>query len=879
MKCLSHLIAVATLTLLSSPSHALNPTVLRLTPPVPRPNNAALFGYALAGSEKYLVVGEQLESRLVESSGAVHVYDPRTLRLLRTLKAPTPEFGAEFGVALSLFGDRLLVGAPGENGRRGAAYLFDLRNGRLINTFRIDAPAAGDQFGAAVALFDNVVSIGAPDRGAGRGAVQMLLLDSAGGIQDAVTHIPGDTVAGDGFGSSLATNGSLLVAGAPRHNGGRGAVYAYDVMSSAFMTKYSANVATANEYYGSSVALRGRRMLVGATGANSQRGRVEWRDVVSQTYLGSATAAGLPASANFGASVTLLDGTAVVGAPLNQRAYLVDLFSGEVTGELMASDAQSGDRAGFAVAVVGDSVVLGAILSNSVGPVNGAVYVYRGVADQLGATSITGKNSFVPGVAGANYSRFTEMAISTGNDLAFKASTTGSVRSDGLWTRFNTNQSLRKSWLKNESRSDILSNPISNSSTGLIFNNPAYSVWSGPLRGPGVTRLTNRALMIHRSGSLTSSPLFRVGAAHPSFAGATLKSFSDYAQTYAVGFPDVAVNYQLAAGGAVTTANDTGIVVVTHLGETIDNTSMKEGGAGPGGRIYGQFSPQVSYGQTSVSFIAYSLRLGVIAQSAVVQTASGNNLLALETADFVSGVLDRGARTLVAVTTGRPTISGIVRAILSPSRDRTQPSEGVWSTEVGGAVALNRTQVPGLASGVKWNRFLGFFPAGDDGIVIHATVNGPGISSRNDVVVMLRQGDSTWLKLMQEGDAVGDTAGSKVGVIRRVEVEPVDGNYSILASFTGSAATNLGWFKGWTGAGNRSSFKYLRRPALTLRKGALMRGSTGGVTTIKSFTQPLAVLPGGAGGTGHAQTVTIGGNHVMAIEFANRAVEIFTGKF
>jgi hypothetical protein len=339
------------------------------------------------------------------------------------------------------------------------------------------------------------------------------------------------------------------------------------------------------------------------------------------------------------------------------------------------------------------------------------------------------------------------------------------------------------------------------------------------------------------------------------------------------------VNYQLQIGGAVTTANDTGIVVMDDSGGAIDNLNMKEGGAGPDGRIYGQFLPQVGYGRTSVYFIAYSLRLGVIAQTAIVQTPAGGNLVAFETGDAAPGVLDRGARTLVGVTAGRPTQEGIVRAILSPTRDRTQPTEGVWSTEVGGAVALTRTQVPTLEDGVKWKRFLGFFPAGDNGIIVQGTVSGPGVSARNDGVLMLRQGDGSWLKVMREGDSVGDGSGSKIGVIRRVEVEPVDGNYSIIASLTGSKANNLGWFKGWAEAGNRTDFKYLRRPALMLRKGVLVRGSTGDVTTIKSFIQPLAVLPGGAGGTGHAQTVAPGGNHVMVIEFANRAVEVFTGRF
>ncbi|MCB1208086.1 MAG: FG-GAP repeat protein [Verrucomicrobiales bacterium] len=879
MKLLFRFYIVASLLAISVPCLALNPEVVKLTPPTRLTSSVGFYGYAMAGSEKYLVVGETLQGHVAAFSGAVHVYDARTLRLLRTLKAPTPETNAEFGAALALFGDRLLVGAPGASFGKGAVYHFDLRKGRLINTLGLETPVAGDRYGSAVVIADNVVAIGAPGHSSNRGAVQFLLMDAAGTIGDGLTQIPGDTLAGDRFGSSLATNGSLIVAGAPDHNGARGAVYAYDAKNAAFVIKFSASAPAVNELFGSSVALRGQRLLVGAPGANSGRGRVEWRDVVTQVTLGTATVSGLPLDASFGGSVALLDGTAVVGASRNERCYLVDLFTGDVWDELVAADSQSNDRAGFAVAVAGSVVAVGAIREDDVGPDAGAVYVYRNVADRLGATSVTGRNHFVPGVSGAKFSRFTDMAISVGNDLAFKASITGSTVGDGVWTRFNTDQTLRRSWRRGESRTDLLGNPISNSSTGLIFNQPSFSVWSGPLRGAGVTRLNNRALMIHRTGATSSSPLLRIGETQPALGGATLKNFSDYAQTHNVAFHEVAVNYQLTPGGAITTANDTGVVVLNEVGGTIDSTTMREGGAGPDGRIYGQFLPQVGYGRTSVYFIAYSLRLGVIAQTAMLQTPAGGNLLAFETGDAAPGVLDRGARTLLGVTAGRPIVEGIVRATLTPTRDRTQPTEGIWSTEVGGAVALNRTQVPTLATDVKWNRFLGFFPASENGIILHATVSGPGINSRNDGVVMLRQSNGTWVKLMQEGDSAGDASGARIGVIRRVEVHPEDGSYAILASLTGSAASNLGWFKGWAIAGDATTLKPLRRPTLTLRKGSLVQGSTGGVTTIKSFLQPLAVLPGGAGGTGHAQTVAPGGNQVMAIEFANRAVEMFTGKF
>src|SRR5262245_45711754 len=76
--------------------------------------------------------------------------------LLRTLGNPAAFGGDQFGGAVAVAGNLVVVGAPfddpGGVPDAGAAYVFNLDTGALVATLNNPAPAPGDKFGWSVTL-------------------------------------------------------------------------------------------------------------------------------------------------------------------------------------------------------------------------------------------------------------------------------------------------------------------------------------------------------------------------------------------------------------------------------------------------------------------------------------------------------------------------------------------------------------------------------------------------------------------------------------------------------------------------------------------------------------------------------------------------------
>ena len=103
-------------------------------------------------------------------SGAAYLFDAGSGKLLHTFLNPTPAALDFFGSSVAISGDKVLIGAQGDDAGAkdsGAAYLFDAATGKLLHTFLNPTPATYDQFGTSVAISGDKVLIGAPNEDAG----------------------------------------------------------------------------------------------------------------------------------------------------------------------------------------------------------------------------------------------------------------------------------------------------------------------------------------------------------------------------------------------------------------------------------------------------------------------------------------------------------------------------------------------------------------------------------------------------------------------------------------------------------------------------------------------------------------------------------------
>jgi len=182
------------------------------------------FGVSVAIADDRLVVGADGRRDGPPDAGAVVVYR-RTddalarWRLDRVIRAPDGGAGDAFGAAVALDGDRLVVGGPDHDDRRGAVWLIRL-DAPDTPPRRLEIPdlAPGDQVGECVAIAGDLVVIGAPranrDGCLDRGRVWCVRLDAASDRHAIHELEPPVAMTGLRFGTSIAIGPSIAV-GAP----------------------------------------------------------------------------------------------------------------------------------------------------------------------------------------------------------------------------------------------------------------------------------------------------------------------------------------------------------------------------------------------------------------------------------------------------------------------------------------------------------------------------------------------------------------------------------------------------------------------------------------------------------------------------------------
>jgi uncharacterized protein (TIGR03437 family) len=196
----------------------------------------------------------------------------------------------EFGYALALTGDTLVVGAHydtiGTNAVQGSAYVFT-RNATgwaFQQKLAANDGAPGDLFGSAVALNIDTVVVGAPNHAVGgnlrQGSAYVFTRTGT-----AWTQWPkltaSDGAVDDFFGAAVALSGDTLVVGARGDNIGtntdQGSAYVYTRIGNWFeQQKLTAGDGAPSDLFGTAVALSGDTIVVGAgsdnIGANNNQG-------------------------------------------------------------------------------------------------------------------------------------------------------------------------------------------------------------------------------------------------------------------------------------------------------------------------------------------------------------------------------------------------------------------------------------------------------------------------------------------------------------------------------------------------------------------------------------------------------------------------------
>jgi hypothetical protein len=381
------------------------------------------FGYGLALDGNFALIGAPGVDGEGTDRGAAYLFlktqgGADAWGQVKELVAGDAGNADYFGVSVDISGDYAVVGAVGENGtgtNQGAAYVFYRNQGGADNWGQVMKLTAADRadsdsFGYAVAIDGDTIVVGANlEDGAGtdRGAAYVFLKDEGGADNwgQVIKLVSGDPVDVGEFGTAVAIDGDLVLVGAPGENGAgttRGTAYLFSRDQGGAgawgqVKKIAPSVPTDGSWFGNSVAVEGSLAVIGEPwndGAGTNRGAVylfgkDQGGADNWGQLRKIEASDAADGAFFGFSVCLNGSNLLVGAvqapgggTQRGQAYLYSKDEGgtDAWGEaqrLRANDAQNQDYFGYASAILGSYILVGAVGEDGAGSGRGAAYLFK----------------------------------------------------------------------------------------------------------------------------------------------------------------------------------------------------------------------------------------------------------------------------------------------------------------------------------------------------------------------------------------------------------------------------------------------------------------------------------------------------------------------
>jgi CSLREA domain-containing protein len=339
--------------------------------------------------------------------------------------------GNTFGFKVAVDGDTAVVGSAGfrrgGEDNVGAAYVYVRVNGEWVFQQKLMASDGtgsnifGDQFGAAVGVSGDTIIVGAnqDDTAIGVNSGSAYIFTRTNGVWTEQQHLFASSGApGAAFGDAVAIEGDTAIIGSlwedSSSGNNAGGAYIFKRSGGIWAQQQRLNSPDSGDgmNFGISVAISGQYIVIGSNvGAY-----LFFRSVPNWIYAQKWQALDGESNDGFGQSVAVSGDTGVVGAPLDDTprgtdtgsAYIFQIRNGlePLQQKVTASNGAENDRYGFSVATNGATVIVGAFNGDTAGEANtGVAYVIgKNGADweqrQLIVGSDTGiNNRFGVGVA------------------------------------------------------------------------------------------------------------------------------------------------------------------------------------------------------------------------------------------------------------------------------------------------------------------------------------------------------------------------------------------------------------------------------------------------------------------------------------------------
>jgi len=344
---------------------------------------------------------------LVLSSFAVPAEEVEITAEVAKLLASDGAASDFFGNSVSLDGDRLAIGAyldaHSNEQNAGSVYVFERGvDGEWFAASKlllVDAKKF-DNFGVSVSLDGDRLAIGMTgddDNGVDSGSVYVFERDANGSWFQVSKLLPTDGAAGDRFGIEVSLDGERLAIGAHQDddNGSfSGSAYVFEHRGKGAWLEVSKLLPPDGQWgdrFGISVSLDGDRLAVGAhedddNGTESGSAYVFDRDDDGDWFIvGKLLPLGAQPNDHFGFSVSLDEDRVAIGAYQDdpRRPGSAYVFERDQDGnwfeigKLLSLDGRRGDQFGISVSLDGDRLAIGANQRNESGSDSGSAYLFE----------------------------------------------------------------------------------------------------------------------------------------------------------------------------------------------------------------------------------------------------------------------------------------------------------------------------------------------------------------------------------------------------------------------------------------------------------------------------------------------------------------------
>jgi hypothetical protein len=374
------------------------------------------FGLATALLPGWAFAASPYDDDVQSQSGAIHVFEQVGSNWIaaQKLKASDPTFGGALGTALAASGEWLVATTPfdlnkGNGTAAGSAHVYNLQGSVWVHTQKLlasdFATVYSEYFGRSAAIDGNVMVLGERDDNTmttHAGSVYVFELQGTTWVETAKLY-PLDWEPQGAFGHSVAIEGDTIVIGAIGNDNGsqpgadRGAAYVFQRAGSNWVQvqKLLPNDPVNGDLWGGAVGIAGDTIMVGGGGHNHAPGNggavyIFTKQGSSWTQTQEVFALDDWNPLGFGGCVAIDGDLAVVGAHSDKdlgntsgSAYAFKRVGTLWTqiGKLLAPDGSASDIFGFALAIAGPDVLVGAWADDDACPANigcnsGSAYVF-----------------------------------------------------------------------------------------------------------------------------------------------------------------------------------------------------------------------------------------------------------------------------------------------------------------------------------------------------------------------------------------------------------------------------------------------------------------------------------------------------------------------